>query len=133
MPVTPEPNRVVPERWKLCSCSSVEERHVDTVEVRSSILLRSTTLWYNHHMDANKREKLLEVGYQIPKVCGLCKYGRFKVGNDFGDCTLFTYEHQKHSAESKPLSIVKYGGCPKFEPDSMRMHFLHAYTEFMVP
>lgn len=82
-------------------------------------------------MDANKLKKLQEIGYKVHPCCGLCKHGKFRPNNDFGDCTIQGYKHLKHTAESKPLSVVRLGGCPSFEPDSARMAFIHGFAELM--
>lgn len=84
-------------------------------------------------VDPNKRQKLHEIGYEIPKVCGLCKHGKFRPSNDFGDCQLHTYVHQKHTAENKPLSILKFGTCPSFEADLEKIDFIHAFETFLLP
>lgn len=80
-------------------------------------------------MDANKLAKLKEIGYTIHQVCGLCVY--FQGRTEFGDCTQFTYEHIKHSAVAKNLSVHKFGTCVNFEIDEEKLLPLHSYVEFV--
>jgi hypothetical protein len=82
-------------------------------------------------MDDNKRKKLAEIGYRILPCCALCKHGKFKPNNDFGDCTANTYEHLKHSGDARQLSINRLGSCPRFQVDEARLSFLHGFREFL--
>ena len=77
-------------------------------------------------MDANKRETLLQLGYQIHPACGLCSHARFSQPGDFGVCALKAYEHQKHTGAPRQLSIHRYGACSDFA----RPAFLGAWEEF---
>ena len=61
-------------------------------------------------MDGNKLKKLSSINYQLRNCCGRCKYGNFP-NNDFGTCSVHTYEHLKHSEKERELSIHKYGIC----------------------
>jgi hypothetical protein len=61
-------------------------------------------------MDENKLKKLVHVGYEIRKCCGLCKHGQFK-HDDWGTCKLHDYEHLKHTQSKRQLSIYRYGTC----------------------
>ncbi|OHD21606.1 MAG: hypothetical protein A2Y38_02170 [Spirochaetes bacterium GWB1_59_5] len=65
--------------------------------------------------DANKLAKLLEVGYCIPITCGLCNFGVFAQGQDWGTCRLYQYEHLKHTGPARDVSIIRFGSCPKGE------------------
>lgn len=79
-------------------------------------------------MDANKLEKLKEIGYQIKKTCALCKHSKFVKGSSFGDCSVFTYDHLKHQS-TKPLSVNVNGSCPKWEMKIV--HDLHAFEQLI--
>jgi hypothetical protein len=68
-------------------------------------------------MDENKRSKLRSMGYSIRKCCGLCEHAKFnflQVGNVWGDCMKFTYDHKKHTGR-KYLSINQFGYCQHFK------------------
>lgn len=82
-------------------------------------------------MDANKLKVLRDLQYRIPPVCGLCKHGEF-VSDDWGGCKVQTYEHLKHE-RTHPLSIHRFGSCPKFEADPKRVARLNAFAEFASP
>jgi len=82
-------------------------------------------------MDSNKRDKLIGIGYEVKKSCGLCAYGKFTPGNDFGACHDNVYIHQKHDPPIRHLSIVKFGSCPKFRLDLKKTAFLHNFSEFL--
>ena len=74
-------------------------------------------------MDQNKRSRLFEIGYKIPKSCDTCKHSNFNA--DFGDCLKFVYQHQKHNRVHQ-LSIFRGGVC-KFWEDGVN---LGAWEEF---
>lgn len=83
-------------------------------------------------MDPNKRAELHRIGYTIPKTCGLCKHGVFVGKSDFGGCELRTYEHIKHSASHRQLSVFRGGSCPdKFEPSESALSTLGLWKEFL--
>lgn len=67
-------------------------------------------------MDANKRVKLLEIGYEIPPSCGTCAFSDIKPTSDYGECSMHTYTHQKHTDSHRQLSVHRYGGCPSYKP-----------------
>jgi hypothetical protein len=67
-------------------------------------------------VDHNKAIKLSEIGYELQTACGSCAHGSFAWGAVFGDCNLFTYAHAKHSRQVRPLSVLRYGTCPSYEP-----------------
>jgi hypothetical protein len=64
-------------------------------------------------MDENKRKKLKEIGYEIHPSCGMCQSGIFE-GVAWGTCKKHTYEHLKHTEETRELSIFRHGVCPEF-------------------
>jgi len=66
-------------------------------------------------MDANKLDKLKDIGYTIRDTCGNCAYGRFPQVSEFGTCTQWTYTHLKHSGPDRQLSINVHGHCPAHE------------------
>ena len=63
--------------------------------------------------DANKFAKLREIGYTVPITCGLCTYGTFAKGQDWGTCRLYQYDHLKHTGPARDVSIIRFGTCPK--------------------
>ncbi len=82
-------------------------------------------------MDANKREKLIEMGYQILPTCGTCVFFKTFSADLFGTCDINTYEHEKHSKKDREVSVCRYGTCSDhvLAPDvSVR---LHGFTEFI--
>lgn len=82
-------------------------------------------------MDKNKLKVLQEIGYEIKPVCGLCTHGVFVKNGDFGGCAIKAYDHLKHSAADKPLSINCYGSCPEFKYDDKNDVSLHGFREFL--
>lgn len=83
-------------------------------------------------MDLNKLTELRDIGYTIPKTCGLCKHGVFVGANDWGGCAIRTYDHLKHTDAKRQLSIYVGGSCPdKFEPKDQVPNILGAYLEFL--
>lgn len=84
-------------------------------------------------MDANKLEKLKEIGYQVKKVCGLCNHSEFEVGSEWGVCKIYTYEHKKHADSKRELSINKMGGCPSFEANPDQLVVLHGFAPLVEP
>ena len=82
-------------------------------------------------MDKNKLAMLQDIGYIIPKTCGLCTYGSFRSNPQslWGGCTLMSYDHRKHTATSKPLSIYFGGSCLRFKRAVDRT--VGAYEEFI--
>jgi hypothetical protein len=82
-------------------------------------------------MDANKRLELLRIGYQIRGACGLCKHGVFAPKQDFGTCSIYTYQHLKHTGDRRQLSVHQYGSCDSFERDLTRGN-LGLWDEFVV-
>lgn len=80
----------------------------------------------------NKRKKLLDISYSIPLCCGLCSNGIFVKGNDFGTCSIYQYEHLKHTGKPRQLSVHKFGSCLKAHPDKERIHsLLGKFEEFI--
>lgn len=80
-------------------------------------------------MDANKRQVLIDIGYKILPVCGLCKHSTFLKEN-WGACNIQTYDHLKHSDAKRQLSIHRFGTCPKFEIDEIKKSELVKFDEF---
>lgn len=72
-------------------------------------------------MDANKLMKLQEIGYQLPPSCSICVHGNFRGNAEFGGCTLHRYDHLKHDANGKELSVHRTGRCRDFEPEPVAM------------
>jgi hypothetical protein len=64
--------------------------------------------------DANKFKKLEEIGYSIHPCCGLCRYGDFANAIAlWGYCGRHTYQHGKHTEESRPLGVHRLGCCSR--------------------
>ncbi len=80
-------------------------------------------------MDANKRQKLLDIGYRVKSTCGTCKHFNSYVDPEFGDCSLHKYTHLKHSGGQRKLSVVQHGHCNSYEQDNVE--FLHGFKEFL--
>lgn len=79
-------------------------------------------------MDANKLKVLREIGYSIPKVCGLCRHADLVAG--WGMCNIQTYHHLKHD-EERYLSIYEHGSCPKWEKSVLKVAPIHGFIEFI--
>lgn len=63
-------------------------------------------------MDKNKLKKLHEIGYTILPTCGRCANRNFPdPRSDFGTCSLYDYNHLKHSDNPRKLSIHRSGSC----------------------
>jgi hypothetical protein len=83
-------------------------------------------------MDENKRLKLVEIDYHVPKTCGLCIHSSFASPSGFwGECTKLDYNHAKHSSNPRNLSIYRGGTCKQFEPDPHAMEQLNRFSEFV--
>lgn len=80
-------------------------------------------------MDASKLKVLRSLPYRVMPVCGLCLHGWFPK-DDWGTCSVHTYEHEKHTGPRRSLSIHKFGTCKKFEPRPNLSH-LGAFEEFL--
>lgn len=66
-------------------------------------------------MDANKELALSDSDYEIRECCVLCQFSSFKTTGEWGTCYKNSYNHLKHSAQSRETSIVKMGRCKHFE------------------
>ena len=66
-------------------------------------------------MDANKRLRLNEIGYEFRHTCGRCVYAELS-HDGWGTCALYSYEHLKHK-EERQLSIHRSGWCPSYVRD----------------
>lgn len=62
-------------------------------------------------MDANKLARLEDIGYSIQPTCGLCVHFFAPPGGEFGECDLYSYEHQKHTGPPRKLSVNRHGSC----------------------
>lgn len=83
-------------------------------------------------MDANKLEKLKEIDYHIPKTCGLCVHSSFSSpSGEWGECNKHSYDHLKHSAPRRLLSIYRGGTCSGFELNQSALGNLNRFTEFV--
>ncbi len=83
-------------------------------------------------MDENKRLKLVEIGYEIRPTCITCVHGRFdNVFEIFGTCKLHSYEHLKHSAKKRELSVFKSGCCTEHEMNPGTEATMHGFKEFV--
>ena len=84
--------------------------------------------------DDNKFEKLREIGYCIPRLCGYCTHGNFGK-SEWGTCGQYRYQHKKHGSpgEGRGVSIHTSGTCKDgFEVDYARLGkaALGAHMEF---
>ena len=77
-------------------------------------------------MDADKLRKLKEIDYRMLLVCALCRHSCFH-HNDWGTCSKHSYRHQKHTDSKRDLSVSKFGTCPDFEVDSVKMATLEGW------
>lgn len=92
-------------------------------------------------MDADKLKELREVGYAIPRTCGMCRHGEFipsvvlgcelPIYSSWGTCGLHTYEHQKHTDAKRQLSIYRGGSCSEFRINDDVAAELGAFAEFI--
>jgi hypothetical protein len=81
-------------------------------------------------MDANKLKKLREIGYTFKPSCMLCKH--FTPGMDlWGTCKFYTYQHIKHTDQTRQLSVHAMGGCRKWERNTNIDPFGLAWFEFI--
>lgn len=81
-------------------------------------------------MDQNKINKLVDIGYEVKKVCGNCKHFTQYEDMHFGECDAHEYTHLKHSGGKRKLSVVQYGTCASWElsPD---LEYLHGFKQFL--
>lgn len=83
-------------------------------------------------MDENKLKVLKESGYTVFKSCGLCEHFRSGIGVNFGTCKIQIYDHLKHSGPPREISVTEYGGCQKWEPNSLNFYgTLGTYVQFI--
>jgi hypothetical protein len=83
-------------------------------------------------MDANKLAKLNEIHYSIPRTCGFCKHSSIPAPTgEWGECTKYTYEHQKHNEAKRFLSIYRGGTCDGFELNNDAIQTIGRFMEFM--
>lgn len=86
-------------------------------------------------MDKTKLTVLRQIGYTIPKHCGICVHGIFAADGAavFGTCALYRYDHQKHT-ERKDLSVHRTGSCPTgfdLDEDKLRRQVTLDWEEFV--
>lgn len=82
-------------------------------------------------MDANKLRVLQKIEYRIQPCCGLCLHGQFAPATDWGTCGVWTYQHLKHSADVRDLSIHRLGHCQQFAPAAKEVVQLGAFSQFL--
>lgn len=83
-------------------------------------------------MDENKLDKLLEIGYRIPKCCGLCAHSSFPpTGTGFGRCFRHEFEHKKHTENPRHMSTHAAGVCDDFSPNQHTMEKLGGFKAFV--
>ncbi|HEU5116103.1 MAG TPA: hypothetical protein VFT74_05440 [Isosphaeraceae bacterium] len=83
-------------------------------------------------MDANKLQKLKDIGYVVRRTCDNCYYAEFNHRADaFGECTLYTYEHKKHTGPARQLSINRNGTCPSHTLSDAQTALLHGFAELV--
>lgn len=83
-------------------------------------------------MDANKRLKLVDIGYEIKPTCSTCSHGRFENQHElFGTCKRHDYQHLKHSGGRRELSVFQGGSCNDHEFDATLDGILHGFREFI--
>lgn len=80
-------------------------------------------------MDANKLEKLKEIGFNLKPTCMLCVAGEFP-NNDWGTCAINSYKHLKHTDELRKMSIHKSGSCSRFLLDERKEEELESFKQF---
>lgn len=85
-------------------------------------------------MDANKRQKLREIGYEIRPSCGTCVHF-YDVGTAqmWSTCNLHTYEHLKHSKQKRHLSVHAAGWCPNHKPETTHLQGFDPFYKGIKP
>lgn len=81
-------------------------------------------------MDANKLKVLQDIGYEVQKVCGLCRHAQLSP-DGWGTCAIQSYQHLKHTGDPRQLSITRYGGCPKFKASDHALGQLAGFKQLM--
>jgi len=67
-------------------------------------------------MDANKLQKLKNIGYKLRPVCATCRFFRIvTMDSKFSTCKKHVYVHQKHKEKARELSVHSYGWCSDWE------------------
>lgn len=84
-------------------------------------------------MDANKLQKLREVGYVVIDCCAVCESGQFQGGpaQRWGTCAVHQYEHLKHSENPRQMSVCAFGFCPQFKLSETQKALMGSWTQFM--
>jgi hypothetical protein len=83
-------------------------------------------------MDESKRQKLIEIDYEIRECCALCKHSDLRTQDEWGTCQVQRYQHQKHTVSGRQLSVNRHGWCVKFEPDKVALARLGRFEEFLI-
>ena len=82
-------------------------------------------------MDANKKAKLKEAGYEIRECCALCVSGEFNApASIWGECRTHLYDHLKHSDSRRQASVCRFGWCSLFRPSEVQVRALGRYSSF---
>ena len=83
-------------------------------------------------MDANKLKKLQDIDYTIVPTCGTCVHSFFSNSNsDWGVCVKHYYKHEKHTGDSRKLSINRSGSCGQYTLCENKEYEMLHYREFM--
>lgn len=84
-------------------------------------------------MDANKLQKLREVGYIVIDCCAMCEYGQFPGGSvqRWGTCAVHQYEHLKHTDNPRQMSVCSFGFCPQFKVSETQRALMGSWATFM--
>ena len=82
-------------------------------------------------MDANKFDKLVEIGYVIAPHCGICIHADIAPREAWGICKVWLYQHLKHSKTDRSLSIYRHGHCKKYAIDPLKVLDLHGFQRFV--
>jgi len=82
--------------------------------------------------DANKFQRLREVGYTIPVTCGLCIHRDFANPRaDWGQCKHVKYQHLKHTGPLRGVSIHRTGLCTHATLDPALLGALASFEEMV--
>lgn len=83
-------------------------------------------------MDRRKLAVLRSIGYTFPATCGLCAFMRRGTKDaNWGTCMVHEYQHEKHSGDTRELSVNAFGSCGEFQPADESRELLGAYAEFL--
>ena len=65
--------------------------------------------------DENKLQALEDAGFQVKRTCYRCAHFDGG-GRGWGTCRKITYDHKKHTGESRQASVPVDGWCPENAP-----------------